>query len=450
MCTNVGTMSARYFGKSSKCLYLIALFHDFSVVYYLHFTPDWLLIIYQVPFMNANNLYHPHEEERLKELYQYRLLDTEAERDFDELVKIAALVCDVPVSQITLIDRDRQFLKSQVGTELGDLPRQASLCARAILEPDPLVIVEDLATDERFKDNVFVANEPHARFYAGVQLRADNELPVGMLCVVDLKSRQLTDTQLETLQALANQVQAQMKLRKQLNLLNVAKGRLERANIDLSNFAHTVAHDMKAPVRTMRGFSQLLKVRRDKMSIKERDEFLDYIDRASEELNMLIDGVLSFAQHDLRRTIQKEDILIVDVVNYVLVNLDIPEEFTIEYDKHSSVAYYTSRTGLVQILQNLVGNAIRYHDKERGTIKIKWWVENLRLHLTVSDDGPGIDKQYHQDIFKMLTTIEPKDRDGRKGTGIGLATVQRIVEKLRGEIYLESEPGKGATFEVVI
>lgn len=400
--------------------------------------------------MNAHDLYHPDEEARLNELYQYKLLDTPEERDFDELVKIAALVCEVPVSQITLIDRNRQFLKSQVGTELGDLPREASLCARAILEPEPLVIVEDMSTDERFKDNVFVANEPHARFYAGVQLRADNDLPIGMLCVVDLKSRQLTDTQLETLQALANQVQAQMQLRRQLNLLNVAKSQLERANIDLSNFAHTVAHDMKAPVRTMRGFSQLLKVRRDKMSLKERDEFLDYIDRASEELNMLIDGVLSFAQHDLRRTIQKEDILIVDVVNYVLVNLDIPEEFTIEYDRHSSVAYYTSRTGLVQILQNLIGNAIRYHDKEHGTIKIKWWIDDLRLHLTVSDDGPGIDELYHEDIFKMLTTLEPKDRDGRKGTGIGLATVKRIVDKLRGEVSVRSKPGEGAAFEIVI
>jgi len=152
------------------------------------------------------------EVERIAALQLFQILDTEAERDFDDITTLAAQICETPFSLITLIDKNRQWFKAKHGIALAETHRDISFCAHAIHEPD-IMVITDTSKDERFFDNPFVAGDPEIRFYAGMPLITESGFALGTLCVLDQKPRELTPKQLLSLKILANQVLALLKLR---------------------------------------------------------------------------------------------------------------------------------------------------------------------------------------------------------------------------------------------
>jgi two-component sensor histidine kinase len=156
------------------------------------------------------------EDDRLAALRCYGILDTPPEPDFDDIVRLAARVCQTPIALITLIDDRRQWFKAEIGLGVRETPLVASICAKAILQRE-LVVVPDTTNDPRFRDNPLVQGEPHLRFYAGAPLKTPAGLPLGMLCVLDTKSRDLDEEQRLTLTTLARQVMAQLELRRALS-----------------------------------------------------------------------------------------------------------------------------------------------------------------------------------------------------------------------------------------
>jgi len=143
------------------------------------------------------------EPERLRALERLGVLDTAPEREFDALVAIAALVCGVPISLVSLVDHHRQWFKANVGLPgVTELPRDAAFCAHAILD-DGIFEVPDALADPRFADNPLVATAPDIRFYAGATLRLSDGAHVGTLCVIDRVPRRLSETQREALRLLS-------------------------------------------------------------------------------------------------------------------------------------------------------------------------------------------------------------------------------------------------------
>jgi PAS domain S-box-containing protein len=149
----------------------------------------------------------PDEAERLAALYDYGILDSPAERIFDEVAQLAATICGTEIGAVTLIDRDRQWFKAQHGRFFGETSRRESICGHAILEKE-LFVVPDTARDERFVDNPLLFGTPEIRFYGGSQLVADGGHAIGMLCVMDSKPRELTTAQRQALSQLANVLMA--------------------------------------------------------------------------------------------------------------------------------------------------------------------------------------------------------------------------------------------------
>lgn len=153
------------------------------------------------------------EAERLAALRRYGILDTAPEAEFEDVVRIAAHVCEAPIAVVNLVEERRQWFKAEIGLGVRETPLDVSICAHAILQPG-LFVVPDTLKDPRFARNPLVTGEPHLRFYAGALLETPEGLPLGTVCVLDHEPRGLTDEQAFTLQALARQVMAHLELRR--------------------------------------------------------------------------------------------------------------------------------------------------------------------------------------------------------------------------------------------
>ncbi len=157
------------------------------------------------------------EKERLAELAALNVLDTPAEEAFDSLARLAAFICGTPISLVSLIDSERQWLKARVGLNAAETPRDISFCAHAIGDADQLFVVTDASKDKRFRENPLVTGDPDIRFYAGMPLKTGAGSAVGTLCVIDRAPRDLTVMQREALVTLSNAVVAQLNLRQRLS-----------------------------------------------------------------------------------------------------------------------------------------------------------------------------------------------------------------------------------------
>jgi serine/threonine protein kinase len=157
----------------------------------------------------------PDEAARLLALGRFDVLDSEPEREFDDLARLASQVCDTPFALVTFVDRERQWFKSRVGVDWTETPRDQAICAHAILGSE-VFVVPDTARDKRFSKNPFVLREPKFRFYAGAPLVTADGHAIGTICVLDRVPRGLAPRQIESLAALARQTVSQLELRRRL------------------------------------------------------------------------------------------------------------------------------------------------------------------------------------------------------------------------------------------
>lgn len=210
---------------------------------------------------------HPNETARLATLRDFRILDTPPEAAFDRIVKLARRVLRVPMTAVSFVDRDRQWLKASIGFTSCEASREVSFCAHAILQ-DEVFVVPDAAADPRFRDNPLVTDGILIRFYAGAPLRAPDGQVLGALCVIDQRPRRFGGRQRETLKDLAAMVIDEMTLRVQNDALKdlnasiakrvtAATEGLTRTNRELSAVVHQRERAARESRRHERRFQQI-------------------------------------------------------------------------------------------------------------------------------------------------------------------------------------------------
>ncbi|GAB4452414.1 MAG: hypothetical protein OHK0029_03260 [Armatimonadaceae bacterium] len=170
----------------------------------------------------------PNETDRLLALHQCYILDTLPEEDYNGLISLAAQICDAPIALLSLIDAERQWFKARVGLDAQETPRDVAFCAHTILNPQEMMVVPDATQDERFHDNPLVTGYPDIRFYVGIPVLvtvpnplpgdtpsddASRQYPLGTICVIDTRPRNLTPEQETALQTLARQISNLLDLR---------------------------------------------------------------------------------------------------------------------------------------------------------------------------------------------------------------------------------------------
>ncbi|WP_338644684.1 ATP-binding protein [Flavobacterium sp. KS-LB2] len=389
------------------------------------------------------------EEERIKLLESYSILDTLPEADYDDLTLIASQICGTPIALITFIDEERQWFKSHKGLDISETPRDYSFCAYAINDPENIFIIPDARNDIRFHDNPIVAGQPNVIFYAGVPLTNEDGLPLGTICVIDHKPKILTPAQIRSLKALSEQTMRLLELRLNKSKLEQTLVRLEKKNEELERFAYIAAHDLKSPLANISGLTDFFIDHYNDVIDTEGHEIMNLIKSSSSKLKEMIDSLLAYSKSNVK---EKE--------NYTEVPISVLEKELSDlfiFKNNCSITFksnvkflYTNKTGIEQILINLITNAIKYNDKENVEIVIEIIDDCDYYKIAVSDNGPGILKEYHNSIFEIFEVVSAVDRYGEKGNGIGLAIVKKIIEGLGGTIHVESDMGKGSTFKFTL
>jgi diguanylate cyclase (GGDEF)-like protein len=173
------------------------------------------------------------EADRLKALSRLQIMDTAPEPEFDELVEVAAAICEVPISLISLLDERRQWFKAAVGVSIQETSSEVAFCRYAIQQTG-IMTVEDATLDPRFAQNPLVTGEMGIRFYAGVPISSSDGQPLGTLCVIDTVPRKLTRMQMTALGVLGRQATARLELREQRRAMKAALDEAEAARASLA------------------------------------------------------------------------------------------------------------------------------------------------------------------------------------------------------------------------
>ncbi|MEM6686275.1 MAG: ATP-binding protein, partial [Bacteroidota bacterium] len=216
---------------------------------------------------------------------------------------------------------------------------------------------------------------------------------------------------------------------------------LKRSNKELRDFAHIVSHDLKSPLRSINALISWFQEDYEHVLDANANETFDKLNNKLEQMDALIDGILRYSSVSDKNILIVQDVSIREVLEEIQNILYIPEHIQFVMPENLPVIK-ADKTRIKQLFQNLISNAINYIDKPEGRIEVKYTELKTYWKFSITDNGVGIAKNYHDKIFKIFQTL---DRKG-KSTGIGLSIVKKIIELYRGTITLESEEGKGTTF----
>jgi signal transduction histidine kinase len=373
------------------------------------------------------------------------LLDRQAQSALNNLVRVAASLCGVPYSVVNIITSDRQLQVAASGIEPGICSREDSMCASVFLTPGT-TLVPDASQDPRFAANPFVTGEiADVRFYASVPLRASTGLTLGTLCVFSDRAGMPGPEQMELVEVLAQQVVELFELQHKTLQLDRAMAELQRSNAMLSEFAGRVSHDLRTPLTTILGYVELAE---DDPGIPQDHpvvEYLGLIGTGGRRMLGTLDDVLNYSRADGE--------LAPETVSLLAVTAEAAQDLGVDLGLGSGIlcedaAVFADRAQLRTLLQNLLANSLNYRSPERPlevAVTAATCPQGVTVH--VADNGKGITPADRQRAVEPLVRLK-RPGDG-PGTGLGLATCQRIAQAHGSELAISATPGGGTTVSVL-
>lgn len=395
------------------------------------------------------------EPSRLEALRGLEILDTDPEGAYDDIVKLAASLCETPIALISLVDERRQWFKAAHGLESRETPRAFAFCAHAILTPIEPLIVRNAEQDSRFADNPLVTGDPNIRFYAGIPLvtKTDRQ-PIGTLCVISDESRELSEGQLKALTVLANHAEKLLHLREATKELLKQQSALRDRDHELARLGRLalagelvaeVSHEMGQPLYAISALGGTLEVMnqqrawefgRTSVLLSKLQEacgnagkiltrLRQFVRKVSPEcetcdMNEIIASTIEFLDFQCRR-------------NQVEIQLSLAS---------SPLSIYANSTHIQQVIVNLLINAFEAMDEFGASdrmVTVTSRLEGDSVVVEVSDSGPGLSVSDEVAFTAFKTTKVD-------GLGMGLSICSRILESHSGNISVSSHPGQGATF----
>ena len=279
-----------------------------------------------------------------------------------------------------------------------------------------------------------------SRFWANVVITAvynNEDVLIGFSKVTrDLTERQKAE------KALRESYQSYRELANQLKVTNTD---LTYVNQELEQFTSIVSHDLQEPIRTIKSFLQLIQIKLNDLQSSDLNTYISKSINAANRMRELIQNLLHYSQLSKGEMVE-ETVEVNELINQALGNLKSSVESgnaQIQI-KNDVQTVRGDRVQLVQLIQNLVSNALKFTNSDKPVIKIRCTEDNGHLECSVSDNGIGIEESDLNKVFEIFRRLHTKK--DYPGTGIGLAICKKIVDRHAGRIWPESKPGKGTTF----
>ncbi|NUQ32154.1 MAG: GAF domain-containing sensor histidine kinase [Dermatophilaceae bacterium] len=387
-----------------------------------------------------------HARRRDDALWRYDVLGRAPGRELQALVDIAAQVCAVPTAAINLITATEQQQIATTGFEPSICAREDSMCA-AVLEHTDRVVVPNASLDDRFRENPFVTGIlGDVRFYASAPLTTPEGVIIGRLCVFDSRPRELDVAQEDALVAIAERVVDVLELRLRsreledsLAALTQTRDELRRSNEALSVFAGQVSHDLRTPLTAIMASTEMLGQQPSVVEDQWAGRLVATAFRSATRMAGMIEQILAHARVGAEMRKAPTDLRVVlDSVLEDLAPTLSSRRATVEVGPLPTVPADAQQ--LYSVLLNVVSNAVKYARRDvPPTIDITAAQRGRSWRISVRDNGIGIPENERDRVFELFNRVETSV----EGSGIGLATVKRIIEAHGGSIGVSSSDGPG-------
>lgn len=391
------------------------------------------------------------EHARLAALYGYNVLDSASEKDFDDIARMAAQICNAPLAAISFVDHNRVWVKAGHGVVPGSRDWDKVFCGLAMQHSGgDTLFIRDTLLEEGWNAHRLVASPP-VRFYACAFLHAADGARLGTLAVMDTEPRELQAGQLESLRTLAGMVMQKLEFRRALRTIRMMGTHHEAALREPDSYANALTSDLKTPLSTILSFYDLLKRLEPAGMLGEHgSEALEIVGQSAHRLATVASKMPAVLQTALPSKAEREWLNMPELITETLGLLLKPAGATVRLDL-SVRELFSVRDTIQQILLNLCSNAFRFIAKPGGELRISLHENHTAYILYVSDNGPGIPPPRLRRIYDLLYSsgvAEDEAADRVPGRGLGLPMVKRLAAMLGGTVLVDSQEGEGTTFRV--
>lgn len=400
-----------------------------------------------LPGMKVSLLARP---ERLAALQALRILDTPPEECFDRLTRVASRALGAPVALVSLVDADRQFFKSQIGlaepwASRRETPLSHSFCQHVVEANAPLVI-EDARQHPLVKDNLAIPDLGVVA-YLGYPLTDSSGCALGSFCAIDSRARVWTPEQESLLKDLAQAAISELELRR-------LAAELHQLNQEKNELLGIAAHDLRNPLAAISSYFQLLLETDFLGPLTERQRrVLEKSSGTADFMLRLLNNLLDVSKVESGRLNLQLGTL--DLARLALQVVDLTrlagqqKGIELTYEGPPELLVVGDCDKLQQVLQNLLSNAVKFSP---GGTSVRLVLERTEREavLAVVDQGPGIPLAEQDRLFEPFHRTSVKPTGGERSTGLGLAISRKIVEGHGGRIEVDSQPGRGSTFRIVL
>lgn len=362
------------------------------------------------------------EEVRLNDLYTYNILDTEEEKEFNDLVELVDELYNCAIVSVTFVDKSRLWFKALKGAEAKEVPREGTPCHYAI-RGNEVMTVPDLLSDERFADNQLLTETMGMRFYAGAPIISTDGNALGTVCIFDNRPRRMSQKQCFALKAIASQVSRLLELKAKNRLIRQQANEMLQAE---KNFSHGILQEQEKERLSIgtelhENIAQGLAATKLYLELVGQSVEHPFLQKSAETVTQLLGQVKDLSHSIVPTTLQSAGLK--SLLQILVRRYQDKHGFDVDFEfSGGDVSAPELAVAIYRMVEETFENVLRHAKAKHITLQVK--NSDSRINLSIADNGVGINLQH----FKK---------------GAGLGAVVAITEHYGGTVDLISDKDQG-------